>query len=78
MYTCCEIEGCEGEAKQEVNGISLCGRCAHRFVSVGVGAVQFGGRWHGVRGSHYSTEQMAQFDGLQYAIGFRARTHEKE
>lgn len=47
----CEIEDCHGGRVATVNGIGVCERCRQEFTSESFGAVFFGGRWHGVRGS---------------------------
>ena len=61
----CEILDCgRTSPRQTMNGIRMCERCRVNFESVGLGAVRFGGRWHGVRGARYTPEQTAIFPGL--------------
>lgn len=61
----CEIEGCCNAANSTTNGIRTCERCRIHFESVGMGAVYFGGRWHGVTGATYTDEQVALFPGVR-------------
>lgn len=63
-WTVCEVEGCESMGVASQTGIAVCERCRRGFVSVGCGAVYFGGRWHGVRGATYTPEQRCSFPGL--------------
>lgn len=61
----CEIEGCDREVSGTMNGIFVCERCRIHFGSVGLGAVYFDGRWHGVRGATYTERQCASHKGLK-------------
>jgi len=63
----CEIEGCGRAAVGTVNGIGVCERCRIAFESAGMGAVRFGGRYHGVIGARYSAEQIALCSGVELA-----------
>lgn len=65
----CEIRDCGREASGAVNGIECCDRCEREFVSIGMGAVYFEGRWHGVRGAIYSSQEAGEFPGLIAAGG---------
>ena len=61
----CKIEGCCNAAATTVNGVCLCVRCCQNFVSAGVGAVYFAGRWHGVTGAAYSDELDLTYPGVR-------------
>ena len=61
----CEIDGCGNGASATMNGVSVCERCRVEFTSCGMGAVYFGGRWHGVIGATYNAEQRAAHAGLR-------------
>lgn len=63
----CEIEGCGRVATTSQNGIHVCERCRIEFVSVGMGAVHFDGRWHGVVGATYDASQIAVYPGIRNA-----------
>lgn len=60
----CEIEGCGRGCIGTMNGVAVCDRCRVEFESVEMGAVRFGGRWHGVIGAVYTPENVALFPGL--------------
>ena len=64
MAMTCEIRDCGRAATSRENGIRVCDACARGFVSVGCGAVRFGGRWHGVIGARYSDEQVRACPGI--------------
>jgi len=65
----CEIRDCGKAAYHTVNGVACCNRCARDFESVGMGAVRFDGRWHGVKGARYTAEQCALFPGVDAGRG---------
>lgn len=64
MSKWCQIEGCYNAANSVTNGIRTCERCRLGFVSLGMGAVYFADRWHGVSGAHYTAEQEASHPGI--------------